>query len=55
MKNGKRPTLRQKKLIQALGMNPEDWFVVMETPMEMHIVHRRFDSVWKVIVKGAGA
>ena len=40
MKNGKRPTLRQKKLIQAVGWNPQNWLVSKHTPKEMHLVHR---------------
>lgn len=51
MKNGKKPTVRQKKLIQALRMNPADWLVTKDTPTEMHLVHRHFDRERKVIVK----
>ena len=52
MKHGKRPTVAQSKLIQRRHMNPEDWFVVKDTPTEMHLVHRHFDYVRKVIKKG---
>ena len=52
MKHGKRPTVAQSKLMQRRHLNPADWFVVKDTPTEMHIVHRHFDNVRKVIVKG---
>ena len=40
MKNGKRPTLAQKKLLQAQGLVPENWLVVKDTPKEMTVVSR---------------
>ena len=30
MKNGKRPTLQQKKLMRSHGLTPENWLVVKE-------------------------
>lgn len=52
MKNGKKPAVRRCKLIQARRMNPADWLVTKDTPTEKHLVHRHFDRVRKVIVKG---
>lgn len=40
MKNGKRPTRKQKILIKQRGLNPENWLVMKNLPKEMHIVHR---------------
>ncbi len=31
MKHGKKPTLRQKKLMQAARLNYENWLVVKDT------------------------
>ena len=40
MKNGKKPTVRQRKIISYFGKIPENWFVVKHTPEEMTIVHK---------------
>lgn len=40
MKNGKRPTVAQKKEIKSMRLNPENWLVVKNTPRELVIVHR---------------
>ena len=40
MKNGKRPTVAQKKYLKALGLNPENWLIVKNEPSRMVIVHR---------------
>lgn len=40
MKHGKRPTVRQKKLMTEWHLNYENWLVVKDTPGEMVIVHR---------------
>jgi hypothetical protein len=40
MKHGKRPTVRQKKLMTAWHLNYENWLVVKDTPDAMTIVHR---------------
>lgn len=52
MKNGKRPTVRQKKLMEAWRLNPNDWLVVKDTPEAMTLVHRLFDKTTRVIPKG---
>ena len=51
MKNGKRPTVRQRKLIQQWNLDPADWLVVKDTPEEMHLIHRFSDSKKKIIPK----
>lgn len=45
MKHGKKPTLRQKKLMQAARLNYEHWLVVKDTAMEMVIQNRDTDRV----------
>ena len=40
MKNGKKPTVRQRKIIRYFGKIPENWLVVKNTPEEMVIVHK---------------
>ena len=52
MKQLKKPTREQKKLIQKRKLNPADWFVERDTPEKMVLVHRHFDSVAKTIHKG---
>ena len=40
MKNGKRPTLRQKTLMRSHGYDPEDWLVTKDTAGHLEIVNR---------------
>lgn len=40
MKQGKRPTRRQKTLIRSFNLNPANWLVERESPSHMSIVHR---------------
>ncbi|MDQ0269973.1 DUF6906 family protein [Cytobacillus purgationiresistens] len=40
MKNGKNPTVKQKKIIQSSGLNRENWLVVKNLPEKLVIVHR---------------
>ena len=40
MKHGKKPTVRQKKLLTALKLNYENWLIVKDTPDILTIVHR---------------
>lgn len=50
MKHGKRPTVRQLKLMRELGINNDSWLVERETKDELVIVHRLTDKT-KVIRK----
>lgn len=52
MKNGKRPTVAQRKLMQKWKLNSEDWLVVKDEPSKMTLVHRHFDKKTKIIPKG---
>ena len=40
MKNGKKPTLRQKQIMKASGLVPADWLVVKDLGSELHVVSR---------------
>lgn len=52
MKNGKKPTVKQKKLMQQYRLNSADWLVVKDTPTEMLLVHRHSDKTTRTIPKG---
>lgn len=55
MKNGKKPTLAQKKFLQENGLASEKWLIVKDTPDEMEIVSRialqRHNGKTKIIRK----
>ncbi|MEK3684896.1 DUF6906 family protein [Paenibacillus sp. FSL R10-2736] len=40
MKQGKRPTRRQKETIRASRLNPDNWLVERETPAELVLIAR---------------
>ena len=47
---GKKPTLAQKKLLKAKGLNPDNWLVISADWERMVVIHR--DSLKKrTIVK----
>jgi len=43
MKHAKKPTRKQKMLIQAARLNCENWLVVKDTAVEMVIQNRQTD------------
>lgn len=45
MKNGKRPSKKQKIAIQEVKLNPDNWLVVKSLADELHIVHRLSSKV----------
>lgn len=49
MKNGKVPTLEQKKIMKAHGLNPDNWFVVKNLTDTLTIVSRM--SLKKILGK----
>lgn len=51
MKHGKRPTVRQKKLLTELKVNFENWLVVTENDLQITIVHRNTGTI-KTFNKG---
>lgn len=52
MKNGKKPTREQRKLLQKWKLDTYSWLVVKDTPTQMVLVHRHFDKTMKIIPKG---
>jgi len=40
VKNGKRPTRKQKNIIAAARLNPENWLVSKNLPDCLHFEHR---------------
>lgn len=40
MKQGKRPTRNQKKLMLAVGLSPEKWLIYKKINSELHLLHR---------------
>lgn len=40
MKQGKRPTRKQKLIIADMGLNPYNWLVTKNLPGELHLEHR---------------
>lgn len=40
MKNGKKPTLRQKMELRSHGLVPENWLVVKDTTDTLEVVSR---------------
>ena len=51
MKNGKKPSFTQRKLIQAWKLDSRDWLVSKDTPEEMVLIHRYTEQT-KIIPKG---
>ncbi len=40
MKHGKNPTVKQKKQLQVMKVNPDNWLISKDTPETMVIIHR---------------
>ena len=45
MKQGKKPSWNQRKVLEAWGLNPRDWLVSKDTSTEMVLVHRYTDTI----------
>jgi len=48
VKNGKKPTKKQKINIESYNLNPDNWLVFKVADGEMHLVHR-FTNTTRVI------
>lgn len=48
MKHGKRLTLKQKELIQEIGLNPNNWLAVKNLPDKLVLVHREKGTLTEV-------
>ncbi len=51
MKSGKRPTLRQKRLIASIGLNAANWLVERDSATTFELIHR-FTGRHRIIPKG---
>ncbi|MBQ9250794.1 MAG: hypothetical protein IJ179_10580 [Oscillospiraceae bacterium] len=40
VKNGKKPTLKQKKLMRCHGLDPDAWLVTKDTTETLEVVNR---------------
>ncbi|MGE7881665.1 DUF6906 family protein [Bacillus sp. NPDC094077] len=40
MKNGKKPTKKEKIHIQSYNLNPENWLIFKKVSSELHLIHR---------------
>ena len=54
MKHGKCPTRRQKELLQARRLDPDNWYVIKDTPKALEVLHRHSLKP-KMIPKGVMA
>lgn len=49
MKNGKKPTREQRKLIEQQKLDARDWLITKDTSTEMVLVHRNSDkTTWTI-------
>ena len=51
MKNGKKPTYSQRKLIEKWKLDAHDWLVVKDTPEQLVLVHKYSDKTTRIIPK----
>ena len=52
MKNGKKPTRQQRKMMEQWGLDAHNWMVVKDTPEQMELIHRHSDKTTRTIPKG---
>lgn len=48
MKNGKKPTKKEKMHIKLYNLNPDNWLIFKKVNHELHLVHRNTNKI-KVI------
>ncbi|WP_442951499.1 DUF6906 family protein [Paenibacillus sp. GYB004] len=48
MKQGKRPTRREMKVLAGFGLSPESWLITKRLPASLHLIHRQTGTI-KVI------
>lgn len=48
MKQGRKPTRKQKEAIKWSGLNPDNWLVYKKDTEHLHIVHRETGSTRKI-------
>ncbi|WP_193671970.1 DUF6906 family protein [Bacillus cereus] len=40
MKNGKKPTRKEKMAIKSYNLNPENWLIFKKVDGALHLIHR---------------
>ncbi|WP_179883976.1 DUF6906 family protein [Bacillus thuringiensis] len=45
MKNGKRPTKKEKIHINAYNLNSDNWLIYKKAEGQLHLVHRHMNSI----------
>lgn len=45
MKQGKKPTLNQRKFIESKKLNSKNWLITKDTPDLIEMVHRESEKV----------
>ncbi|WP_438285279.1 DUF6906 family protein [Bacillus cereus] len=45
MKNGKKPTKKEKIHIKSYNLNPDNWLIFKKIYGELHLVHRHMNSI----------
>jgi hypothetical protein len=50
MKNGKRPTKKEKNEIKAAGLNPENWLIFKKSHEAMRLVHRETGTTKTILI-----
>lgn len=48
MKNGKRPTVQQRKIIEKFHLDSDEWFVTKSYPNGLEIVHRHVGNLLRL-------
>ncbi len=51
MKHDRRLTVKQKEILEELGINPGQYFRVKALPNELHIVHKKVRKT-RILKKG---
>lgn len=51
MKQLRKPTVAQRKLIKSKRLNPDNWMVERDTPEKIVLVHKYSDSTKRIIAK----
>lgn len=52
MKQGKKPTREQRKLLEKWRLDTRVWLVCKDTPTQMTVVHKNSNKTVRVIPKG---
>lgn len=48
MKHGRNLTLKQKEILQTVGLNPSNWLLVKNLPDKLVILHRKKGTLTEI-------